>query len=42
MLAFSALGNFASPSRWERFLLGPVALAVSLLCLIVALAPGTS
>jgi hypothetical protein len=42
LLAFSALGNFASPSRWEKLLLGPVALAVSLLCLIVALAPGTS
>jgi hypothetical protein len=37
LLAFSALGNFASPSRWETFLLGPVALSVSLLCLIVAL-----
>jgi hypothetical protein len=37
LLAFSALGNFASPSRWETFLLGPVAPSVSLLCLIVAL-----
>jgi hypothetical protein len=40
LLAFSALGNFASGSRWEKFLLGPVALSVSLLCLIVALKPG--
>ena len=37
LLAFSAVGNFASGSRWERLLLGPVALTVSLLCLIVAL-----
>ena len=37
LLAFSALGNFASTSRWENLLLGPVALTVSLLCLIVAL-----
>jgi hypothetical protein len=39
LLAFSALGNFASASRWERILLGPIALSVSVLCLIVALHP---
>jgi hypothetical protein len=39
LLAFSALGNFASAGRWENFLLGPDALTVSLLCLIVALNP---
>jgi hypothetical protein len=39
LLALSALGNFASASRWERFVLGPVALTVSLLSLIVALDP---
>ena len=35
-LALSALGNFASSSNWERFLLGPIALLEALLCLIVA------
>ena len=35
-LALSALGNFASSSNWERFLLGPIALFEALLCLIVA------
>lgn len=40
LLAFSAVGNFVSTSRWERLLLGPVALTVSLLCLIVAVDPG--
>ena len=35
-LAVSALGNFASSSNWERFLLGPIALLEALLCLIVA------
>jgi hypothetical protein len=40
LLAVSAVGNFASASPWEKLLLGPVALTVSLLCLIVALNPG--
>lgn len=39
LLAFSALGNFASSSRWEKLLFGPIALSISLLCLIVALHP---
>ena len=34
--ALSALANFASPSNWERFLNGPIALLLALLCLIVA------
>ena len=36
MLTLSALGNFVSPSPWERFLNGPVALGLAVLCLIVA------
>ena len=31
-----ALVNFASPSNWERFLWGPVALILAVLCLVVA------
>jgi hypothetical protein len=31
-----ALMNFASPSSWERFLWGPVALILTGLCLVVA------
>jgi hypothetical protein len=37
MLALGALMNLASRSRWERFLMSPVALVLSLLCLVVAL-----
>jgi hypothetical protein len=36
-MTLSALGNFASSSDWERFLMGPVALLLALLCFIVAL-----
>jgi hypothetical protein len=36
-MTLSALANFASSSRWERFLGGPVALLLALLCLVVAL-----
>lgn len=32
----AALMNFASPSSWERFLWGPVALILTGLCLVVA------
>jgi hypothetical protein len=39
ILASSALGNFASTSRWENLLMGPFALLLSLLCLIVARGP---
>ena len=41
-LALSALGNFASSSNWERFLLGPIALLEAVLCLIVARGGGGS
>jgi len=34
--ALSALVNFASPSSWERYLLGPLALLLAILCLVVA------
>jgi hypothetical protein len=36
LLPLGALMNFASPSNWERFLWGPVALVLALLCFIVA------
>lgn len=39
MIGLSMLGallNFASPSNWERFLWGPVALILAMLCLLVA------
>jgi hypothetical protein len=36
-MTLSALGNFASSSRWENFLMGPVALLLAVLCLLVAL-----
>ena len=39
MLGLSSLANFASVSRWERFLMGPIALVLSLLCVLVALGP---
>jgi hypothetical protein len=39
LLALSAAGNFASPSRWENLLMGPLALLLSLLCLVVARGP---
>jgi hypothetical protein len=40
LLALSALANFASKSRWEKAILGPLALLLSMLCLAVALGPG--
>jgi hypothetical protein len=36
ILPFGALMNFASPSNWERFLWGPTALALAILCFLVA------
>jgi len=42
LLALSSLANFASASRWERFLMGPIALALSLLCVLVALGPAAT
>lgn len=35
-----ALVNFASPSSWERFLWGPFALILGVLCVVVARRPG--
>jgi hypothetical protein len=40
LLALSALANFTSKSRWEKAFLGPLALLLSMLCLVVALGPG--
>ena len=37
LLPLGAVMNFASSSRWERFLWGPVALILAGLCLVVAL-----
>jgi hypothetical protein len=35
-LALGALPNFASQSRWESLILGPLALALAALCVVVA------
>jgi hypothetical protein len=35
-MTLSALANFASSSTWERFMLGPLALVLAFLCLVVA------
>jgi len=34
--ALGSLANFASQSRYENFILGPLALALALLCVVVA------
>jgi hypothetical protein len=39
LLTFGSLANFASQSPWERYLLGPVTLVLSGLCLVVARSP---
>ncbi len=39
IMSLSALANFASPSNGERFLLGPLAIVLALLCLLVARSP---
>jgi hypothetical protein len=39
VLLLGAVMNFASSSRWERFLWGPVALLLAGLCLVVARSP---
>lgn len=36
VMAASAIMNFASRSSWERFLWGPVALVLAVLCVLVA------
>ena len=35
-MAIGALPNFASQSRWENFIFGPLALVLAILCVIVA------
>ncbi|MFB9719058.1 hypothetical protein [Planobispora longispora] len=39
LLGLSSVGNFASAGRWENLLMGPLALTLALLCLLVALGP---
>lgn len=39
LLPLGALMNLASSSRWERFLWGPVALVLAVLCFLVARSP---
>jgi len=41
VLGVAALANFASQSRWESYVLGPLAVVLAALCVVVALAPGT-
>lgn len=41
VLALGALLNLASPSSWERYLWGPVALILAGLCLLLALSAAT-
>jgi hypothetical protein len=36
LLGLSAVANFASQSRWENFVLGPLSLLLAILCTIVA------
>jgi hypothetical protein len=36
VMALGTLMNFASPSAWERFLQAPIALAMTVLCFVVA------
>ena len=36
VLALGAVLNFASPSHWERYLWGPIALILAALCLLLA------
>jgi hypothetical protein len=40
LMPVAALMNLASASRWERFLWGPVALILAVLCFLVARGPG--
>jgi hypothetical protein len=41
MLALGAVLNFASPSNWERYLWGPIALVLAGLCLLLARSAAT-
>jgi hypothetical protein len=38
-MVLGALPNFASQSRWENFILGPLALIIGALCFVVACRP---
>ena len=38
-LALGAVANFASESRWENVVMGPLALVLALLCVVVARTP---
>jgi hypothetical protein len=40
-MAAGALPNLASQSRWENFILGPLALVLAALCVVVARRAGT-
>jgi hypothetical protein len=42
VLAIGAVMNFASPSGWERYLWGPVAVIMAGLCLLVARSAATA
>lgn len=42
LFAISAVANFASQSQWENYLLGPGAVVLAVLCVIVARSPMTS
>ena len=42
LLAIGAVANFASQSHWENYLLGPTAVVLTILCVIVARSPMTS
>ena len=39
LFAVSALANFASQSHWETYLLGPAAVGLASLCVIIARTP---
>ena len=39
VLGVAALANFASQSRWESYVLGPLALVLAALCVVVARTP---
>jgi hypothetical protein len=41
VLALGAVLNFASPSGWERYFWGPVAVILAVLCLLVASSAAT-
>jgi hypothetical protein len=39
ILPLGAVMNFLSPSKWERYIWGPVALILAALCFVVARGP---